>query len=329
MLGISIIIPVFNAEKYLRETLDCIIGQTFSNWECILINDGSTDSSQKIIDYYCGKDNRFVSYSKNNEGSPDLARSFGWKKATTEWVMHIDSDDSIEPSYVEKLLIRQKQSDSDVVCPRIIYYKKDFEEESFCIPDRGFNMSSVFSGHDAFAKTIGGWEITCAGMLYRHCLTEDLIHGKYINSDEFSFRQILSKAQSVAFVDAKYYCRENPESITRTPSVRMYRNLKVKIQIEDFVAEKYPEDIDLCSKAVQQRFIELVSYAAAYWLKKGVFSKSDWQKAGQWLREAYESQNKERLSSFLPRHYKVFCHGFYWFGLMSVLYDMRKRTKKM
>lgn len=327
MARVSIIIPIYNAEKYLRETLDCVVGQDCQDWICILVNDGSTDNSQLIIDEFCENDNRFVSCAKVNEGSPDWARKMGWDKSETEWVMHLDSDDVIESSYLDKILSRQEQTGAEVVCSRIVYHKSGLVEESFCIPNQSFDMLQVISGHEALAKTIDGWEITCAGMLYRRHLTKGIVHGGSLNSDEFSFRQILSKAQSVAFVDARYYCRENPESISRTPSVRMYRNLKVKAQIEDFVAEKYPDDIDLCSKAVQQSFKELVSYTAAFWLKRGDFSKNDWQKAGQWLREAYESQNKERLSCFLPRHYKLFCHGFYWFGLMSVLYDMRKRTK--
>lgn len=324
MAKVSIIIPVFNAERFLRETLDSVVGQTFQDWICLLVNDGSTDDSQAIVDDYCRKDSRFVSYVKENEGSPDLARKFGWEKAESEWVMHLDSDDIIESAYVEKVLKRQEQTRADVVCARIIYNQ---EGKSFCIPAEDFDMSVVLSGRDSFKKTIAGWDITCNGMLYRLQLTKDIVHGEYINSDEFTFRQILFKSQKVAFVDAKYYCRENVDSISRSPSIRMFNNLKVKLLIEDFVMENYPNDITLCSKAVCSRFRELVSFAAKYWLKQGDFSQADWRKAGMWLREAYDAQNMKRLSTFYPRYHRVFCHGFYWFGLMSVIYELRRRMK--
>lgn len=324
MSRISIIVPVYNSEKYLRETLASVTKQSFIDWTCILINDGSTDGSQTIIDSYCSHDNRFVSFIKKNEGSPDLARKFGWEKVETEWVMHLDSDDIIEPTYVEKALKRQEQTGADVVCARIIYNQKG---DSFCIPAEDFDMSVVLSGRDAFTKTVAGWDITCAGMLYRLQLTKDIVHGEYINSDEFTFRQMLFKSREVAFVDAKYYCRENVDSISRFPSIRMYNNLKVKLLIEDFVMENYPNDVTLCSKAVYSRFRELVSFASKYWLKQCDFPQADWRKAGVWLREAYNAQNLNRFSSYYPKYRNVFCHGFYWFGLMSVIYELRKRMK--
>lgn len=327
MARVSIIIPIYNAEKHLRDTLESVIGQSCHDWACILVDDGSTDGSQRIIDSYCGRDERFVSFNKDNEGSPDLARKYGWERAETQWVMHLDADDVIEPSYLEKMLSRQNQTESDVVCSRIMYHRSGLEGELYSIPDQSFDMSLVLTGHDAFAKTIGGWEITCAGMLFRLNLTKKIIHGEYINSDEFTFRQILFHAQKVAFEDARYYCRENEDSVSRLPSVRMYQNLKVKQLLEDFVFKNCPNDVVLCSIAIKYRFQELVMYAAKFWLNSGSFTKVEQHEAKVWLRGAYDVQNMKRLSAFYPKYYRVFCHGFYWFGLMSVIYELRRRMK--
>lgn len=97
MVKISIIIPIYNVEKYLPECLDSIISQTFSDIEIICINDGSTDDSLKILQDYKKKDNRIIIIDKQNEGS-GIARNIGLKKALGEYICFIDSDDWLENS---------------------------------------------------------------------------------------------------------------------------------------------------------------------------------------------------------------------------------------
>lgn len=92
-IKVSIIVPVYNLEKYLTESLESIQKQTYPNWECIIVNDGSTDGSQIIIDKFCAIDSRFRSFSKTNEKSADLARKFGIQYATADFIQHIDGDD--------------------------------------------------------------------------------------------------------------------------------------------------------------------------------------------------------------------------------------------
>ena len=64
---ITVIVPIYNAATFLRDSLDSIVKQTYKDWKCILVNDGSPDNSQSIIDEYCAKDTRFVSFCKKNE----------------------------------------------------------------------------------------------------------------------------------------------------------------------------------------------------------------------------------------------------------------------
>ncbi len=115
MIKISIIVPIYNVEKYLRRCLDSIVNQTLKDIECLLINDGSPDQSQKIIDEYVSKyPNLFKSYIKENGGLSD-ARNFGLDYAIGEYITFVDSDDWIEPTMYEKmyeLAIREK---SDLV----------------------------------------------------------------------------------------------------------------------------------------------------------------------------------------------------------------------
>lgn len=108
MPKISIIIPVFNAEKYLCQCLDSILLQTFNDWECILIDDGSKDSSGQICDEYAIKDSRFKVFHKNN-GGVSSARNLGLEKIAGEWVFFSDADDHLELDALEILYSHSQQ----------------------------------------------------------------------------------------------------------------------------------------------------------------------------------------------------------------------------
>ena len=100
---ISIIIPVYNIDSYLKECLDSILVQTYQNFEIILVDDGSTDSSFKICNEYAYKDKRIKIYQQNNQGS-GIARNTGLKFAKGNYVTYIDGDDFIPKNYLEVLL---------------------------------------------------------------------------------------------------------------------------------------------------------------------------------------------------------------------------------
>lgn len=93
---VSIIVPVYNTEKYLRRCLDSIAAQTFTDWECICVDDGSPDASGAICDEYAAKDSRFVVIHQEN-GGVSRARNAGLDAARGEWIAFVDSDDWIEP----------------------------------------------------------------------------------------------------------------------------------------------------------------------------------------------------------------------------------------
>lgn len=96
---ISIIIPVYNAEKYLRECLDSVLAQTFQDFEVLLINDGSTDNSGQICDEYAEKDKRIKVFHKEN-GGVSAARNLGIENAKGEWITFVDSDDFIGENFL-------------------------------------------------------------------------------------------------------------------------------------------------------------------------------------------------------------------------------------
>lgn len=125
MPEVSIIVPVYNTEENLSQCLDCIINQTFTDFECICINDGSTDNSLSILEEYAKKDNRIRIISQANAGLSNV-KNVGIKNAKGTYITFIDSDDFVSLDYVEKLYKYIDENNCDVVyCRHQLYYCLD------------------------------------------------------------------------------------------------------------------------------------------------------------------------------------------------------------
>ncbi|MGM1055651.1 MAG: glycosyltransferase family 2 protein [Bacteroidota bacterium] len=112
---ITVVIPVYNAQRYIRRCLESIIIQSYENFEVILINDGSTDSSKSILQKYITVDHRFRYFSQINAG-PSVARNLGIKEAKGDYLSFVDADDWVSPDYLEKLITPMLNKDVDLVC---------------------------------------------------------------------------------------------------------------------------------------------------------------------------------------------------------------------
>lgn len=112
---VSIIVPIYNTEQYLRACLESIRAQTYSDIEIIMIDDGSTDSSKNVANSYAEKDNRFRLYSQENRGV-SAARNYGLGLARGEYILFIDSDDWLEAQMIEKLVDQMIEYSVDISC---------------------------------------------------------------------------------------------------------------------------------------------------------------------------------------------------------------------
>lgn len=115
---LSIIVPVYNVDEYIRDCLNSIKNQTFKNWECILIDDGSTDFSSKICDSYARKDDRFKVIHQKNKGV-SAARNVGIDMSAAPLISFIDPDDFVSPNYFELLISPFSDNNIDVTVSRI------------------------------------------------------------------------------------------------------------------------------------------------------------------------------------------------------------------
>lgn len=150
MLKVSVIIPIYNREKFLCKCMDSVLRQTLKDIEIICIDDGSTDRSFKILQKYLQKDNRIKILTQKNSG-PSLSRNNGLKIAKGEYVSFVDSDDWIDLEFLEKLYSAAKKYNADIACAgikRLRSYKwkyhLKFEKEEFTEnTDRKFQLCDV------------------------------------------------------------------------------------------------------------------------------------------------------------------------------------------
>ena len=119
---VSIIVPVYNVEKYIDKCLNSLVNQTLKNIEIIVVNDGTKDNSQKIIDKYTKKYSFIRSYIKEN-GGLSSARNYGLKHAKGEYIAFVDSDDFVDKNMFEQMYLYAKNNKYDiVVCDTINVY---------------------------------------------------------------------------------------------------------------------------------------------------------------------------------------------------------------
>lgn len=167
---ISIIVPVYNVERYLRECLNSIKNQTFKEWECILVDDGSSDTSSTICDEYASIDSRFKSIHKSN-GGQSSARNIGLRMAQADLIGFVDSDDWIEPEMFQMLydLIQKYDADMSQVGYITEYIDRHFTK-------RLVDKTTVITGQEASLKF---------GFGLFPCYTVIRLHRKHILSCEF------------------------------------------------------------------------------------------------------------------------------------------------
>ena len=162
MKDISIIVPIYNAEKYIKKCLDSIINQTKKEIEIILVNDGSTDNTENIIKEY--KDKR-IKYFKNNNHGIGYTRNFGIDKSTSKYIMFLDSDDYLDKTACEELFKKAEKDNLDIV---ISDFYKVYEDRVEEIKLPSFEDSSLKENPDILTEYLNPW-----AKLYNSKLVKD------------------------------------------------------------------------------------------------------------------------------------------------------------
>ncbi len=184
MPNITIIVPVYNAEKYLHRCVNSILNQSFIDWECILIDDGSFDESGKICDEYATKDPRFQVIHKKN-GGVSSARQLGIETAKGDYIIHVDPDDWVEPNMLEELYNKIVEDDADMVICDFIWNRPSGISISSQCPS-ALDIKSILKD-------------LLSGRLHGSCCNK-LIRRDIIVSYNVSFPQQLSVHEDLYFI---------------------------------------------------------------------------------------------------------------------------------
>lgn len=219
---ISVIVPVYNVEKYLRQCLKSILNQSLSDIEIIVVNDGSEDGSAQIIDEYANKYNNIVVINKEN-GGLSSARNHGIKIARGKYISFIDSDDYISCDMLEKMYTEAINTDAEIIICGYKYCNEEGENIQAC---RNFNYNSNFNKEKLIEGILTNniSSIVCDKIYKKDLFLKNAVQfpeGKYFEDTETVFKLILS-AEKVSVLNEKlYYYRLRDGSITNIKSLKM------------------------------------------------------------------------------------------------------------
>lgn len=245
MVEISVIIPVYNVEDYLRECLDSICNQTFDDIEIICVNDGSTDSSPEILNEYARKDSRVKIISQNNQGLA-ASRNNGYALAQGKYIYFIDSDDYLQEDALEKLYNNAISNDSDMV---LFKFQKvdDFKN----VHKRGvaFRIDNILGDvdYDNLTFTYRDVKKQVMNSAFSACLK--LYKKEFIDTLDFTFPvglnfedvpvhvMVMIEAERISFVpESLYNYRSNPNSILNS-TANGFDIFKVIDMVEDYLVK--------------------------------------------------------------------------------------------
>ena len=242
---ISIIVPAYNVEKYIKACLDSIIIQTYSNFEVIVINDGSTDQTKKMLNEY--ESNPKIRIFSQKNGGLSAARNQGLKLANGELVCFIDSDDSVKSDYLEKLAAPFfEDSDVDIT---VCGYQEKFENSEIDHVLKAQKITGTQATEDLLIKQ-QDFNVLAWNKLYRKSLFTDY-NIEYpvgqIHEDNLTTYKLFSHSQTVVYIsDVLYIYQRTHSEITKNlySAEKTLKRLQVKEQMA-IEAGQYLQDPDL------------------------------------------------------------------------------------
>jgi glycosyltransferase involved in cell wall biosynthesis len=297
-LSVTIIIPCYNQAEYLEATVNSIFEQTHTNWECILINDGSTDNTAQITEKLCAIDSRIKYFYKPN-GGLSSARNEGLKRATGDFIQFLDSDDLLEKDKLQVSLnaITKNPLSSIVICDFVLCNSDNtIRLPPYCdLSTIEFNFDSILLHWDE-TFTI---PIHCGlfnASLFKRYRFEEKIGAK---EDWLMWLHIFSSSPNVTFVNAPLAIyRENPKSMSYN-KWHMYENTSKAFVyvLDNMLEEKYKRPFFIKVNQFWKEEIQMLnSKVLDYKANEDIILKSPSYKIGKLLTSPFKLLSKAVLS---------------------------------
>ena len=258
MPEISIIVPVYRAEKYLNACVDSILNQTYSDFELVLIEDGSPDQSGAICDEYAQKDDRVRVIHQPNQGQA-AARNHALPMTQGKWLCYVDSDDAIHPQMLEHLHRAAEKSGAGISMCQFLEAPEppeDYEQSAeFSYTLLTMDEKTLTELHDR--DQYPGW-VACAKLIRRELVEGYPFHTGRVYEDNEAVTRWLLPAKTLAMLPTQlYFYRTNPESTTK--SQFSLKRLDYLWALESMIS--YFQSVGFHTLA--QRFVERYVEAAA------------------------------------------------------------------
>ena len=207
---VTVLMPIYNAERFLHDSIGSLLAQTCDRWKLICIDDGSTDASRSIVEYYCQKNSRIQLICQENAG-PAVARARAIEIADTEYVSILDSDDAYAPDYVRIMLARAEETDADSIVPDVEFGYGNTQKLPNMFDQHHLSAELVIEdGKEAFAMTLPwklhGWQMVRTSLAKKYYTVQQASYSKF-NSDEYITRLLYLKSKRVALCSAAYRYR--------------------------------------------------------------------------------------------------------------------------
>lgn len=327
---ISVIIPVFNVESYLSRCVESVISQRYTNLEIFLVDDGSTDQSGDICDWYAQKDSRIQVIHKENGGASS-ARNAALDRCSGAYIGFVDGDDYIEPEYYEKLLRAITESDSELA---VAGFARD---NGLRIVKTTISSRLLDSNHAVYEDYLSSVEINhmVVNKLYRASLLSDVRFPEDIkrNEDVWFTTSILTIVSRAVFVPDCYYTifiRENSTERSQFNEKDLFL-LKVTEYRQSLIKEKYA---DLYHYVAYEMVRHIISIKTRIIMQHSLQkNKPYYQDLSLRLEDALEKLPQEYKSGTQYEAFVSLTRREAWFIIknefLGYLQDFRKRIKRI
>lgn len=305
MVKVSVLVAVYNAESYLRQCLDSLVGQTLREIQVICVDDASTDGSWEILQEYAGKDARVEIVRLEKNGGQAKARNIALQKAKGAYVCFLDSDDWFAPDSLETVA-RAFERDEEIGCVlfRCRYCEPSGEMHDYAMPDW-----DSMSGREAFEKSLD-WDIHGV-----YAVRAD-IHKRFpyddssrAYSDDNTTRLHYLFSRKVANSHALYFYRQHGSSVTHQVSLRRFDYLKANLSMKRQLVALGIEE-SLIDRYENCRWTNLVGLCLFALHHAKLLGEADLKAGMQVVKEAWASMEVGRLKA--RNHYKLGYYPFRW-----------------
>ncbi len=308
---ISVIIPIYNVEEYLRECIDSVLNQTYQNFEIILVDDGSTDSSGTICDEYVDKDDRVSVVHQKNAG-PSKTRNTGLENATGKYIYFLDSDDYIEKNALELLINTAESNDADLVFFDALSFADDGSEVK-----QGYFVNGTYeskSGYEMLTELHNNKDYHCSVVLL-------FINRTLLNSNNIRFLESAYCSEDMLFTYKVFCSSKKAAQCKHTLYHRRYRSLSIVTSKKSQRHFRSCRDVYEEIRDFSQKIHKTGDYMATEYTVRCAFNALDTykkiSKSNQKLcRNEYKVLKKDILShsAFGNTALKMRCYGkVFWF----------------